>query len=110
MLGQRTGVAKLLNDEEPFLVANHCIAYRLATACGQAANEIPYLRKLKSILDQLYRYYQNSAVRTAGLAAIQDVLGDPNVKRTQAKDVRWFSHKKAVNNLRRCLPSVLSSF
>ena len=47
--------------------------------------------------------------RTAGLAAIQDVLGDPNLKLTQAKDVRWLSHEKSVNNLRQCLPSVLSS-
>ena len=109
MLGVRGGVSTLLKEETPFLVANHCIAHRLALACGQAANEIPYLKRFKDILDQLYRYYQNSAVRMSGLKAIQEILNDPQLKLTQAKDVRWLSHEKAVDHLRRCLPSVISS-
>ena len=109
MLGVRGGVSTPLKEETPFLVANHCIAHRLALACGQAANEIPYLKRFKDILDQLYRYYQNSAVRMSGLKAIQETLNDPQLKLTQAKDVRWLSHEKAVDLLRRCLPSVITS-
>ena len=67
MLGIR-GVSKLLKDRVPFLVSHHCIAHRLALAYGQSANEIQYLRKFKSVLDQLYRFYSHSAVRTAGLS------------------------------------------
>ena len=37
------------------------------------------------------------------------MLNDPCLKLTQAKDVRWLSHDKAVSNLRRCLPSVITS-
>ena len=102
MLDVCGGVSTLVKQQTPFLVANHCIAHRLALACGQAANEIPYLKRFKDILDQLYRYYENSAVRTAGLRAIQKVLNDPHLKLTQAKDVRWLSHEKTVSNLRRC--------
>ena len=40
MLGVRGGVSTLLKQQTPFLVANHCIAHRLALACGQAAKEI----------------------------------------------------------------------
>ena len=40
MLGSREGISKLLRDKSPFLVSNHCIAHRLALACGQAANQI----------------------------------------------------------------------
>ena len=109
MLGVRGGVSTLLKQQTPFLVANHCIAHRVALACGQAANEIPYLKRFKDILDQLYRYYENSAVHTAGLRAIQTVLNDPHLKLTQAKDVRWLSHEKAVSNLRRCFSSVITS-
>ena len=65
--------------------------------------------KFKDILDQLYRYYKNSAVRTAGLRAIQEVLNDTHLKLTQAKDVRWLSHEKAVSNLRKCFTSVITS-
>ena len=41
MLGRRGGVSKLLMDHVPYLISNHCIAHRLALACGQAANDVP---------------------------------------------------------------------
>ena len=109
MLGVRGGVAKLLRDRVPFLIAHHCIAHRLALACGQSADEIAYLKCFKTILDQLYRFYSNSSVRTAGLRAIQEVIDDPQLKLTQAKDVRWLSHERAVSHLRQCLKSVILS-
>ena len=48
-------------------------------------------------------------MRMAGLKKLQEVLNDPQLILTQAKDVRWLSHEKAVSNLRQCLPSVLAS-
>ena len=85
MLGMRGGVATLLKKEVPFMIANHCIAHRLALACGQASDEVPYIKKFKAILDQLYRFYDNSPVRTAGLHSIQEILNEPNLKLCQAK-------------------------
>ena len=78
-------------------------------AAGQAANEVTYLKYFKDVLDQLYRFYEDSAVHSAGLRSIQEILNDPCLKLTQAKDVRWFSHDKAVSNLRGHLPSVIAS-
>ncbi len=109
MLGRKGGVSKILRDKVPFLVSNHCIAHRLALACGQAANEIPYLKKFKDVLDQLYRFYKKSPVRTAGLKEIQEVLHDDRVNLVQATDVRWLLHDKAVSHLRKSFPSVLVS-
>ena len=80
MLGMRGGVATLLKKEVPFMIANHCIAHRLALACGQASDEVPYIKKFKAILDQLYRFYDNFPVRTAGLHSIQEILNEPNLK------------------------------
>ena len=37
------------------------------------------------------------------------MLNDPCLKLTQAKDVRWLSHDKVVSNVRRCLPSMITS-
>ena len=89
MIGVHNGVAALLKQRSPWIIANHCVAHQLALASAQAADEGPYIKKFKSILGQLYRFYKNSAVRTAGLRGIQEVLHDPQVKLTQAKDVRW---------------------
>ena len=109
MLGNRGGVSKLLREKAPFLVANRCIAHRLALACGQTANEILYLKEFKDILNQLYQFYQHLPVRTAGLKSIQDLLDDPLLKLSEAKDVRWLSHEKAVDHLHKCLKSVVTS-
>ena len=99
MLGVHGGMSTLLKQHVPFLVSNHCIAHRLALACGQAAKEIAYLKRVKDLLDQLYHYYENSPVHMAGLKAIQEVLNDPQLKLTQAKDVRWLSHENLMSQL-----------
>lgn len=109
MIGRHNGVAALLKRVVPWLIANHCVCHRLALASAQAADEISYLKEFKAVLGQLYRFYSYSAVRTSGLKEIQDILNDPRLKLTEAKDVRWLSHEKAVSNLRRCLPSVITS-
>ena len=106
MLGARGEVSKLLKDKVPFLASNHCIAHRLALACGQSADEVQSLRRFKRVLKL---FYSNSAVHTAGLRSIQEVLDDPQLKLTQAKDVRWLSHERAVSHLRQCFKSVLLS-
>ena len=55
----------------PRLINIHCVAHRLALAAAQSAAGIPYLTKFKDILGQMYRYYEASGVRMAGLKAIQ---------------------------------------
>ena len=107
MLGTRGGVSRLLKDKIPFLDSSHCIAHSLALACGQAANEIPYLKNVKDIIDQIYHFYKYSPVRIAGLKEIQDVLNDPRLNLTQAKYFCWLSHDRAVSHLRKCFSSVL---
>ena len=42
--GLGSGVSKLLRDKVPFLVSNHCICSPAGLACGQAADEISYLK------------------------------------------------------------------
>ena len=37
------------------------------------------------------------------------MLNDPKLKLTNASDVHWLSHERAVDNLRKCLPSVITS-
>ena len=99
MVGRRNGVSALLKQMVPWVLANHCVVHSLAPASAQAADEISYIKKFKAILGQLYRFYSYSGVRMAGLKEIQEVLNDPRLKLTEAKDVRWLSHERAVRNL-----------
>ena len=109
MIGRETGVSTRLKVHNPLMVNIHCVAHRLALAASQASNDIPYLKKFKNIVHNLYQFYHNSPVRMAGLHAIQEVLGDQTLKLKEAKDVRWLSHNAAIQTLRRTLPSVVAS-
>ena len=62
MLGRKNGVAALLKQSVPHLIANHCVAHRLALASSQAAGAISYVKKFKAIVEQLYRFYQYNPV------------------------------------------------
>ena len=109
MIGSRNGVAAKLKAKVPWLVNNHCVAHRLALACSQAAEAIPYMKKFKDIVAQLFRFYDYSAVRTAGLKDIQSVLGAPDLKLKRASDTRWLSHDQAITAIRKSLPSIITS-
>ncbi len=109
MTGRRTGVAARLKALNGNLISIHCVAHRLALAAGQASQSVPYLKRFKEIVGSLFYFYHNSSVRQAGLSAIQMILDDPVLRLKQAKDVRWLSHHAAIDALRRCLISVLTS-
>ena len=80
MIGSRGGVATLLKETTPLMISSHCVAHHLALAAAQAANEVPYVKIFKVILAQLYRFFENSAIHTARLRGIQEVLNDPRFK------------------------------
>lgn len=109
MTGRLSGVATRLHRSNPYLVAIHCVAHRQALACSQAGERVPYVQKFKKALTTLYWFSQASAVWTAGLKAIQEMLNSPSLKMKEAKDVRWLSHDQAVQTLRRTLPAVLTA-
>ena len=68
MVGRVNGVATSLRTKFPKLISIHCANHRLALAAAHAADNIPYLKKFKVTLRSLFQFYQNSAVRMAGLA------------------------------------------
>ena len=63
----------------------------------------------KDIVAQLYRFYDNSAVRMAGLKDIQSILGAPGLKLKRASDTRWLSHDQAITAIRKSLSSSITS-
>ena len=71
MLGRHSGVSARLKREIPWLIANHCVAHRLALAAGQASSKVAYLQRFKSIINQLYTFYSRSTNKSAALSEIQ---------------------------------------
>ena len=89
MTGRLNGVAARLKRHSPRMISVHCVAHRLALVAAHAADGITYLQQFKSILQTLFFFYQNIAVRMANLHvhAIQEILDDPSLKCKLAKDV-----------------------
>ncbi|XP_062239338.1 zinc finger protein 862-like [Platichthys flesus] len=107
MTGKHNGTAKLLADTWPGLVTVHCAAHRLALACKDAADGVPYMKTFRKHLQDLYLYFRNSANRTSALKAAASVLQVAALK--EVKDTRWLSQEKAISNLQRNLPAVLAT-
>ena len=109
MTGKWSGVAVRLRSHSPRMISVHCISHRLALAAAHASDKIPYLKKFKSILQTLFYFYQNSAVRMASLRNIQEILNESHIKCKQAIDVCWLSHDNAIKAVIRSLPALLVS-
>ena len=62
MSGGLSGVATRLHRSNPYLVAMHYVAHRLALACSQAGKKVPNIQKFKKALTTIYWFFQVSAV------------------------------------------------
>lgn len=71
MVGCHTGVVTRLQAIQPSAIGVHCAADRLNLDSSQAGDNVQYIKHFKSILHQLFDFYDNSAVRMAGLDAIK---------------------------------------
>ena len=56
MIGSRNGVAAKLKEIVPWLVNNHCVAHRLALACSQAADAIPFMKIFKDKVSKFINF------------------------------------------------------
>lgn len=108
MVGKNNGVAALLKRENPRLVNVHCICHRLALACGDSNNEVEYMLTIERLLVQLYKWLENSCVKTAAYLKMQLRLRDMQLPADESKRhkighklqracrTRWLSTDKAV--------------
>ena len=99
MTGRRSGVVTRLKELATSAVGVHCAAHRLNLAASQAANAVPYVKKFNNIIRQIYDFYDNSAVRTAGLEAVKSLLHETGALAAPCT-TRWLSIDKSVRKLK----------
>lgn len=68
MTGKRNGVAILLLKESKVMLNVHFICHRLALTCGDANDEVSYIKTVEKLLVQLWSFFKNSAKKTAAYA------------------------------------------
>ncbi len=101
MMGRHNGVIARLKTITPSAIGVHCAAHRLNSTSTQAGNSVSYVKKFSDIICQLYDFFDNSAVRTAGLEASGKLLAPCST--------RWLSTERSVNRLKKCFISVVLS-
>ena len=98
MRGSKSGVVKRFQEENPFLLAEHCAPHRLALAGSQAAVSIPFMAKYEDMINSLYYYFHNSPKNQNKLDAIHKVLSDTEsgLKFKSVFGTRWLSFYLSV--------------
>ena len=62
MTGHENGVAAILKRENPYLIAIHCVAHKLALATSQAAANISTVVQYCKTLSAIYSHFLHSTV------------------------------------------------
>ena len=110
MTGKNNGVAaKLRSSNNKKLINIHCIAHRLALACGDANNSVSYILTVEKILIQLWSLFKNSAKKAAKYSkAVLNANGITMTKRGKKKlrkrfhkacRTRWLSTERAIQGV-----------
>ena len=110
MTGKYNGVGAKLRQDIPHLVQVHCVAHKLALAAGQACRDVTLFNEYQLTLKNIYRYFNNSALRYNELRALQDLLQtDEDMRQVTLKEpasFRWLSFEAAVTAISDVYPAL----
>ena len=109
MTGRHNGVGAKLKKLNPFMLSMHCVAHKLALASENAASQVPYCRQHHSTLKGLYNFFHTSPNHYSALKEMMEILNDPVVHIQQVHTIRWLTMHRAVEAVRKCFPSLLST-
>ena len=109
MVGKENGVAAKLKREAKMLLNVHCICHRLALACGDANDDISYIKTVEKVLIQLWSFFHNTGKRTAAytkavIASAELQISNSAKKRVvkrvkKATRTRWLSTESTVDGI-----------
>ena len=109
MIGKENGVAAKLKREAKMLLGVYCICHRLALACGDANDDISYIKTVEKVLIKLWSFFHNSgkctAAYTKAVIASADLLFSNSGKKRVVKRVkkatrtRWLSTESTVDGI-----------
>ena len=109
MIGKENGVAAKLKREAKMLLNVFCICHRLALACGDANDDISYIKTVEKVLIKLWSFFHNSgkctAAYTKAVTASADLQFSNSRKKRVVKRVkkatrtRWLSTESTVDGI-----------
>ncbi|XP_076322049.1 E3 SUMO-protein ligase KIAA1586-like [Tachypleus tridentatus] len=93
MVGIKTDVATKFKEECPCIITSHCLAHRLQLAVEKAANQVPYLVKYISILNQFAKSLKYSPKLCRVLEESKSLHGGKATKSSRSNGT-WYSRPR----------------
>lgn len=98
----------------------HCICHRLALACADAGDSIKYIVEVESLLNETWKFFENSPKRTSIFMKVQTELKDvaltERAKKIVGKKIRkacrthWLSLEQSMNSVFETHAALLHTF
>ncbi|CAI7840899.1 unnamed protein product [Closterium sp. NIES-53] len=107
MRGSQAGVATQLKLRVPHLVTCHCIAHREALAAKDAAEAVPDLNMVDTVVWSVAENLGRSIVLHSQFMELQHILHETSLEVQGFKDVRWLARGDAIWRLVTVLPAAL---
>ena len=97
-LGVRRGLATILREEVPWLIAIHCLNHRLELAAKNAFSKT-YMEDVSQMLMDMYYVYEKSCKRLRELKELANAMEEA-VRKPEKAGTRWLQHKsRALRSL-----------
>ncbi|KAJ8252839.1 hypothetical protein GJAV_G00206160 [Gymnothorax javanicus] len=111
MLGAKSGVVKLLQDDFPGIVLWHCLNHRLELAADQALDVTGGTKDFQAFLDSLYSLYSQSLKNVRELSECAHNLHITLKRIGKVFSVRWVaSSYRAVSAVWQSFPALAQHF
>ena len=107
--GCNSGVQRRMHVHGPHAIYIHCSCHRLQLACINAADSIVEIRKVFTLMGNLWKFFYYSPKRAETLKEVQSALNLPELKITKPGDTRWLSHERCVRAIKKELPAILTT-
>ena len=103
-------MAARLKANHPHMIHVHCVAHREALAAADAYSDVTHLKNtFQPTLGGVFRYFDGSATREAGLHQVQELLEFQMTKLKEPKFVRWLLNDAAVKAFVKCLAAITAA-
>ena len=110
MTGHISGVATRLQELNPFMLAVHCIAHRLALCCADSAADLDYPEMAEATVNQISSFFNRSGKRVVALKKLAHEFRIGRTKIVKSGTTRWLSRAGCVQVLLMLFPVLARLF
>ena len=105
--GSKTGVQMRIRVHSAHALYVHCTCHRLQLASIQAAAKVPEIKKIFTLMGNLWKLFYYSPKKAEALKEVQAALRFPQLKIIKPSDTRWLSHERCMRAIRKELPAII---